>query len=54
MGSNEAKLEWCDRAAALAPELLCPQHGAIFRGADVARFIEWFRALRVGVVGRRS
>ncbi|MBI1395300.1 MAG: MBL fold metallo-hydrolase [Betaproteobacteria bacterium] len=51
MGSNEAKNDWCDRAAALDIDMLCPQHGAIYRGADVARFLEWFRALRVGVLG---
>lgn len=50
MGSNEAKLAWCDRVAALDVEMLCPQHGAIYRGPDVARFIEWFRSLRVGVL----
>jgi hypothetical protein len=33
--------------------LLCPQHGALYRGADVGRFIDWFGALKVGVVGKR-
>jgi len=27
---------------------LCPQHGAIYRGKDVARFIDWFARLEVG------
>lgn len=51
MGSNEAKNDWCDRVAALDIDMLCPQHGAIYRGADVARFIEWFRNLKVGILG---
>ncbi len=50
MGSNEAKNAWCDRVGALQIDMLCPQHGAIYQGADVGRFIEWFRALQVGVL----
>jgi flavorubredoxin len=30
--------------------MLCPQHGAIYRGADVQRFISWFDDLQVGIV----
>lgn len=52
MGSNEAKRDWCERVSALSIDLLCPQHGAIYRGGDVQRFINWFDELRVGVVGR--
>lgn len=48
MGSNAAKLDWCERAAALDIDLLCPQHGAIYRGPDVMRFINWFAELEVG------
>lgn len=48
MGSNEAKLDWCERASKLAIDMMCPQHGAIFRGADVMRFINWFAELPVG------
>jgi len=50
MGSNEAKNDWCDRTAKLELDMLCPQHGAIYRGPDVARFIDWFRSLKVGVL----
>ncbi len=49
MGSNEAKNHWCERVAALDIDLLCPQHGAIYRGDDVKRFIEWFHRLDVGL-----
>jgi flavorubredoxin len=51
MGSNEAKRRWCERVAGLDIDFLCPQHGAIYRGADVQRFIHWFDALPVGVIG---
>ncbi|MCZ8157720.1 MAG: MBL fold metallo-hydrolase [Leptospira sp.] len=49
MASEEAKLLWCDRIADLKPDMICPQHGAIFQGEDVFRFIEWFRSLKVGM-----
>ena len=50
MGSNDAKRDWCERAAAMDIELLCPQHGAIYRGKDVERFINWFAELDVGII----
>jgi flavorubredoxin len=54
MGSNEAKNEWCDRISRLQVDMLCPQHGAIYRGADVGRFVDWFRALPVGMQTRSA
>ena len=50
MGSNEAKLDWCERAARMDIDMLCPQHGSIYQGADVGRFINWFAELPVGSV----
>ena len=51
MGSNQAKARWCARVRELSIDMLCPQHGAIFQGEDVARFIDWFDALEVGWIG---
>lgn len=51
MGSNEAKRRWCERVAQMDIDMLCPQHGAIYQGADVQRFINWFDELQVGIVG---
>lgn len=48
MGSNEAKLDWCGRAARMDIDMLCPQHGSIYQGRDVERFINWFAELPVG------
>lgn len=48
MGSNEAKLDWCERAAKMQIDMLCPQHGAIYQGENVMRFINWFAELNVG------
>lgn len=50
MGSNEAKRRWCERVAHLDIDMLCPQHGAIYRGDDVQRFINWFDEIQVGGV----
>lgn len=49
MGSNEAKNRWCTRVAAMDIDMLCPQHGAIYQGEDVHRFIDWFSNLDVGL-----
>ncbi|MCB6183547.1 FprA family A-type flavoprotein [Leeia sp. TBRC 13508] len=49
MGSAEAKLDWCERVAALDIDMMCPQHGAIYQGADVMRFINWFAELPIGL-----
>lgn len=54
MGSREARDTWCARVSKLDIELLCPQHGAIYRGEDVHRFIDWFSRLEVGVLRSRG
>ncbi|WP_045859349.1 oxygen-binding di-iron domain-containing protein [Teredinibacter purpureus] len=48
MPSNAAKNDWIKRVRELDIELMCPQHGRIFRGEDVQRFLNWFEALEVG------
>ena len=48
MGSTQAKRVWCERVSKLKIDMLCPQHGAIYQGADVERFINWFDELPVG------
>lgn len=54
MPSNEAKNDWIRRVRLLDVQLMCPQHGAIFRGEQVGQFLNWFEALDVGsAVGRR-
>lgn len=54
MGSSEAKRLWCERAATMDIDMLCPQHGAIYRGEDVMRFIHWFDELEVGAAARAN
>lgn len=50
MGSREARDSWCRRVSELKIDMLCPQHGAIYQGKDVQRFIDWFANLEVGVL----
>jgi flavorubredoxin len=49
MGSNSAKKSWCAHARELEIDMLCPQHGAIYRDENVKRFIDWFDDLEVGI-----
>jgi len=48
MPSNRAKNDWIRRVRELDIDIMAPQHGRIFRGDDVARFLDWFEALEVG------
>jgi len=48
MASNTAKQRWIAEVRKRDVDMLCPQHGAIFRGEDVARFLSWFENLDVG------
>lgn len=48
MPSNEAKNRWVRRVRKLDVEMLCPQHGAIFKGEMVEQFLNWLEALEVG------
>ncbi len=48
MGSKAAVLDWCERASRMQIDMLCPQHGAIYQGPDVMRFINWLAELEVG------
>ena len=50
MPSNSAKDSWVRRVRALNPKMICPQHGAIFKGEDVNRFLDWLENLEVGRV----
>jgi flavorubredoxin len=53
MPSDAARDRWVERVRALDVEMLCPQHGAVFAGEDVARFLEWFEQLELaGALGR--
>jgi len=49
MPSNRAKNDWIHRVRMLDIDILAPQHGRLFKGDDVKRFLDWFEALEVGI-----
>lgn len=49
MPSNVAKNDWIRRVREFDIEMLAPQHGAIYTGDNVARFLDWFEALEVAI-----
>lgn len=48
MSSTRALKLWLDLARQLDIEIIAPQHGALFRGPDCARFLDWLDGLEVG------
>lgn len=48
MPSNSAKDNWINRIRKLDIETMAPQHGRLFKGKDVGRFLDWFEQLQVG------
>jgi flavorubredoxin len=51
MPCNQAKMRWIERIRHLDLEIMAPQHGRIFRGDDIQRFLDWFEKLEVGIAG---
>lgn len=49
MPSNRAKNDWIKRVREMDIEYMVPQHGRIFKGDDVKRFLDWFEDLEVGI-----
>jgi len=47
MPSPEARDAWIERVSKLEIEQMAPQHGQIFRGDDVKRFLDWFAGLEL-------
>ncbi|MBI5193058.1 MAG: MBL fold metallo-hydrolase [Nitrospirae bacterium] len=49
MPSNVAKNKWIGLIRKLDINLMCPQHGAIFKKTDIQKFLDWFEQLNVGI-----
>ncbi|CZF79359.1 Metallo-beta-lactamase superfamily protein [Grimontia celer] len=49
MPSNTAKNDWIRRVRELEIDMMCPQHGRVFTGDNVGKFLDWFERLDVGV-----
>ena len=48
MPSQEARDAWLAQISHLDVEALVPQHGMIFKGDNVGRFLDWFSGLQLG------
>ena len=48
MPSARARDAWIERVSGLEIDILAPQHGLLFKGENVQRFLDWFAALEVG------
>jgi flavorubredoxin len=48
MPSERAKEMWIKRVRRLEIDMLCPQHGSIYQGEDVGRFLDWLESIEVG------
>lgn len=49
MTAQSACRKWTAEVRQLDPAMIAPQHGAVFRGPNVARFLSWFEKLQCGV-----
>lgn len=48
MPSERAKMAWIDRVRKLDVQMLCPQHGCIYKDENVGRFLNWLETIEVG------
>jgi flavorubredoxin len=49
MSSGKVTSLWSRNAAALSPSMIAAQHGGIYRGEAVGKFLEWFGKLVCGI-----
>jgi flavorubredoxin len=54
MPSIRAKNDWVARVRKLDIGIMAPQHGRLFTGGNVTRFLDWFETLEVGAAIPRS
>ena len=48
MASNIVVKKWCVQVSRLNPDMIAPQHGAIYQGESVKAFLNWLSELRCG------
>lgn len=49
IASNSVAKKWCAIVERLNPDMIAPQHGAIYKGRSVKQFLDWLSNLRCGV-----
>lgn len=52
MPSSAAIKQWVRRVRHINPSIIAPQHGAIFSGDNVGKFLNWLENLEVGLWNR--
>lgn len=48
MPSSQALRAWANRVRALDPTMITPQHGSLFQGENVSKFLDWIENIEVG------
>ncbi len=48
IANNAVARKWCGMVERLNPDMIAPQHGAIYRGKSVKQFLAWLSNLRCG------
>lgn len=48
MGSTRARDAWIAMVSRLDVDMMVPQHGLIFRGDDIPRFLDWLGSVEIG------
>ncbi|MGK0288817.1 MAG: flavorubredoxin [bacterium] len=54
IGNENYKNLWCEHVSRLDIDFLCPQHGAIYTGDHIKKFIDWLYHLKVADVSNRG
>lgn len=49
MASNKIVRRWTDTVRRLNPAMIAPQHGAVYKGENVGKFLDWMANLQCGV-----
>ena len=49
MSSTKALKAWVKMVREVSPRVMAPQHGAIFEGDNVEKFLNWLEGLEVGI-----
>jgi len=49
IASNSVARRWVENVRRLAPVMITPQHGAVYRNESVGAFLDWLGALKCGV-----
>ncbi|OHD82625.1 MAG: MBL fold metallo-hydrolase [Spirochaetes bacterium RIFOXYC1_FULL_54_7] len=49
IAGNEVAKRWVANVRRLAPAMIAPQHGAVYRDASVGAFLDWLSLLRCGI-----